>query len=363
MQPADHHHGGIAADGGQLAVVAILEARRRLAGDPAPHVAAGVPSHLLRCRRDARHALHRGEIADDEDLRMPGHRQVGLDLHAARTVERRAELGAKRRAPHAGRPDHGLRGDALLAELYALGVDPGHHAPRPHGDAEMFERELRLRREIRRVGRQHAVRALDEHDARVVRVDAAELAAQRVAGDLGEGAGELHAGGAAADHHEREPGAALHRIGLALGALECGEHAPADLERVFQGLQSRRVRRPLVVPEIAVGGAGGKDQVVVGELIAVFQAHHAPRDVDCARFAIEHCGVALMREDVPNRPGDGGRREPGGRHLVEERGKEVVIRSIDHGHLDRRSPESLRRPQSAEAAADDNDARGRHGRR
>src|SRR5207237_10103729 len=68
VQPADHHHGGIAADGGELAVVAILEPDRRLALDPAQHIAAGVPSHLLRRRGDAPHAPPGGELPGDEAL-------------------------------------------------------------------------------------------------------------------------------------------------------------------------------------------------------------------------------------------------------------------------------------------------------
>src|SRR2546426_9289170 len=109
----------------------------------------------------------------------------------------------------------------------------GRYAAGPDGDAEALELELRLLGEIGRIGRQDAARAFDEHDARAVRIDAPELAAQRVPRDLGKGARELDASGAPADHDEREPRAAAHRIGFALGALEREQHAAADLERIL----------------------------------------------------------------------------------------------------------------------------------
>ena len=52
-------------------------------------------------------------------------------------------------------------------------------------------------------------RALEQEHARLARIDAAEVARQRVEGDLADGAGELDAGGAAADDDEGEP-LALH---------------------------------------------------------------------------------------------------------------------------------------------------------
>src|SRR5204863_3518942 len=119
-------------------------------------------------------------------------------------------------------------------------------------DAEAFQLQLRLARQARRIGRQHAARALDQYDARAVRIDAAELAAQGVSRDLGEGAGKLDAGRAAAHDDEREPGEASCRIVLALRALEGGKHAAADLERILERLQARRERHPLVVAKVAV---------------------------------------------------------------------------------------------------------------
>ena len=57
------------------------------------------------------------------------------------------------------------------------------------------------------------------------------------------------------------------------------------------------------------------------------------RDVDALRFAEKHGGIALLREDVPDRRGDRRSRETGGRHLVEERTEEMVIGAVDERDL------------------------------
>ena len=187
-----------------------------------------------------------------------------------------------------------------------------------------------------------------------------ELAAQGVPRDLRQRAGELDAGGAGADHHEGEPRQAARRVGLALGALEREQDAAADLQRVVEGLQGRRKRRPSVVTEVVVDRAGGDDQLVVGKLAAVLQGHRAPRRVHASRLAHQDGDVALPGEDVPDGPRDLGGGKPGGRDLVEQRGEQVMIGAIDHRQLERRLAQGLGSPQAAETAAQDDHARGRH---
>jgi hypothetical protein len=227
-------------------------------------VGGGVAPHLLRRRRDAGNAGHRREVADDEDLRVAGDGEVGLDLHPAAAIERRVERPAERRAGDARGPDDGFRFQALGAERHAAGVDAGDALAEPDRDAEPLELQACFLRQRRRVGRQHAVGAFDQHHPRSRRVHAPEFALERVARDLRERARELDAGRAAADDDEGEPGRALRRVGLALGALESGEHARADVERFVEGLQARREGRPGVVAEIVVDRAAGDDEVVVG---------------------------------------------------------------------------------------------------
>ena len=84
-----------------------------------------------------------------------------------------------------------------------------------------------------------------------------------MARDLGQRAGQLHAGGTAADHHESQPAGAVLYACCALGELKGLQHAAANLLRIGQRLESRRMRCPFVVAEVAVRGATGHDQVVV----------------------------------------------------------------------------------------------------
>ena len=79
-----------------------------------------------------------------------------------------------------------------------------------------------------------------------------EVARERLARDLGERAGQLDAGGTAADDHEGEQVALLGAVRLTLGGLEREEHPAADLERVLERLQPGRDGLPLLVAEVRV---------------------------------------------------------------------------------------------------------------
>jgi hypothetical protein len=120
---------------------------------------------------------------------------------------------------------------------------------------------------------------------RIARIEAPEFAAQRVPRDFGKHAGKLHAGRACADHDERQPGRTPHRVELALGMLVRQQHAAADLHRIVERLQTRRMLRPGIVAEVAVRDAGGDDQIVVDEFGAILQHHRATRRVDTLHLA------------------------------------------------------------------------------
>ena len=84
---------------------------------------------------------------------------------------------------------------------------------------------------------------------------------------LGDLAGELHAGRPAADDDEGQPLAvALRDRRLELGHLEGAEDPPAQLEGVVDRLHARCAARELVVTEVGLAGAGGDDQAVVRDL-------------------------------------------------------------------------------------------------
>ena len=190
----------------------------------------------------------------------------------------------------------------------------------------------------------------------VARVDAAELADQRVARQLGEGAGHLDAGRSAADDDEREPRFAGCGVGQALGALEGADDARADVERVGQRLQAVRVPGPVVVAEVAVRRAGGHDEVVVGDRLSVVERHAARRGVDVGDFGLQHrqpAGADLIAQHVADRAGHRRRGEPRGRDLVQQRLEQVVVGAIEQRDVDVVLGQCAHRLQPAEAAADD----------
>ena len=173
-------------------------------------------------------------------------------------------------------------------------------------------------------------------------------------GDLAERAGELDAGRAAADDHERHPRRAPSRVGLALGGLEGDEDPAADLGGVLDGLEPGRDGRPLRVVEVGVVGAGRDDERVVGDRAAVGQQDLAPLGVDADGLAQDDRRVALLAQDGAQRLGDVAGRQRAGRDLVEQRLEEVEVAPVDERQPDLGvDAEAARRVQPGEPAADD----------
>ena len=95
-------------------------------------------------------------------------------------------------------------------------------------------------------------RAFEDENARRLGPDVAEILTQGLPRNLGQRAGQLDAGCAAADDDEREETALLGRIGFALCGFECQQHPPPHLDRIVERLESGRVGRPLGMAEIRV---------------------------------------------------------------------------------------------------------------
>ena len=91
---------------------------------------------------------------------------------------------------------------------------------------------------------------------RGARVDRAEVAAQRVARELGDLAGHLDAGRAGADDDEGEPrGARCAASGSTSAASNARQDAAADDERALERLHLGGVLAPLVVAEVGVAAS------------------------------------------------------------------------------------------------------------
>ena len=160
-------------------------------------------------------------------------------LGAGERGQRRGQAGGG----HACGPDDGSRRDpprhaVRLADRDAGLVDVDYGAAEHGRDAEPAQRALGVRRQRRREAREHAVGGLDEQDAAAAGIRRAEVAAQRVAGELGDLAGHLDAGGTGADHGEGQPLVAPLGIALELRGLEGGEQAAADGQRALEDFTS-----------------------------------------------------------------------------------------------------------------------------
>ena len=155
-------------------------------------------------------------------------------------------------------------------------------------------------------------------------------------------AGQLDAGGAAADDHEGEPRALRRRIALALGGLEGQRMRLRISSASSMVLRPGRERRPLVVAEVGVRGAGGDDEVVVVDGSPSSRMHAPSGRVDGGGLGEQHLGVVLLAHDAADRLGDVGRVERRGRHLVEQRLEEVVVAAVEQRDAHRRVGERAR---------------------
>jgi hypothetical protein len=115
--------------------------------------------------------------------------------------------------------------------------------------------------------------------------------------------------------------------------LESREHPAADVGGVFNRLVAGRVLLPLGLSKVVVLGAAGHDERVVVELTV--------RELEPFRRS--------------SRPTASARRESSGRHLVEQRLKQMELALVDEGHRDR-PLQGLRGVESGEATPNDDDS-------
>src|SRR5262245_42211230 len=127
-------------------------------------------------------------------------------------------------------------------------------------------------------------------------VDGAEVGGKGAVGEFGDGAGHLDAGGAGADDNEGEEASSGVCILLQFSALEGEEDAFAELGGVLERFEAGGEPLPRIIAEIGVAGAGGEDEIVVIELVAI--EHDVPLcSVDAGDSAEEHFGILLLAQN------------------------------------------------------------------
>lgn len=245
--------------------------------------------------------------------------------------------------------------DALLTDPHRSIFHPGHRLAVPHLHAKTTQGLPSGRAQVFRERREDGWARFDQDDARNRRIDIVEFRTQRLPRNLAKGAGHFDAGGSAANQHVCQQPPLVDGIRLALRLFECDQQPPPDRQRIVQRLEARGGRRPLVVAKIRVRGTRSHDQVVVAEGVAAVQRDGLRGRVDVFDRRQQHPQPRLLSQDPPDRRGNVTRRQPGRRHLIQQRLEDVVIEPIDQRHLAGHVLKAARRRKARKPAADDDD--------
>ena len=141
-------------------------------------------------------------------------------------------------------------------------------------------------------------------------------------------------------------------VRLALRPLEGEQNAAPDGGRVFERLQARRERLPIIMAEIGVSRAGRQHQRIEVDGRTVIEPDPSRVFVDGLDGSEQRRDVPALAQEMPDRPGDLRRRERRGRDLIEKRLKQVMIAAVDEGDADRRPGEPMNGFEPAESGAD-----------
>ena len=353
-QPAGQlDHGGPPPDRGHGALVVVPE---RLGGRPLlqpDDLRGGVPPALDRGLGQLRGGIvrvHR-DVPYREDPVLALHPQVGADHEAAALALRQAPGGHPRAGRHAGRPYGDVAGQVLAVdELDMVRGDLADASIQPHVDAAGQELGLGVLLQLGVERAEQVRRHLDQPDAHPCRVDVGEGGAEHGAAQLGQRAGQLHAGGPAADHGDVQVAV------LDAEPLEAGHQVIPEHDGVGPGVQAERVFRRALDPVERGRHPGRQDEVVVAEVTAVAELDPAGHRVDRGQLpAAEDCPVPA-REAARRVSHVAGVQARGG-DLVEQWLEGAVQVAVHQGHPHSCASEPTDGRQSAEPRAADDHVR------
>jgi hypothetical protein len=126
---------------------------------------------------------------------------------------------------------------------------------------------------------------------------------------------------------------------------------------ILDGFHPGRESGVLVVPEIGLLYASGKNEVVIVELDLLTQRalrkHPSFRRVDPGDLGQHEVEVADLSQQAAQGMGDLPLGQDAGGVLVEQRREQVVLRPVEQGHLNRRLAQCPGGEQAGEPPADD----------
>ena len=211
------------------------------------------------------------------------------------------------------------------------GPDVGHPDPEVQLDALALQDLCDIA--VGRLGErpQQHVAEVDEVHARRRDREVVELDGHRVADHVGERAGRLDAGRAAADHDEVQR-AAVEQRGVAVGSLEQAEDPRAQARGVVVAVEREGVLLGARRAEEVRDRAGGHDDRIAGQGLSLGHRHGSPGGVDGGDVAELDVDVRVLPEQLAHLEHDVARGDLAGRDLVQQRLELVVVVAVDERH-------------------------------
>ena len=297
-------------DVGRRAEIAVSVAPTRLAGEIATNAGGSVESALHGVLSHSRQVVAADEVTDDEDLRMPGHGQVGFHRDASGMVglglEHLCDVPREGHGFNACRPEDGPcrkilgRAAGLGCDGHAVVSHVGDVHPHVQFDSQMFQDLGGFAGEGWREAAKNAASPVEEQYSRVFGFDAVELFGQGSGRHFADLSGQFHTGGSATGYREGEPRVALRSRWQRFGHLECTEQPAADAQRVVEGLHPWRPLREFLMAQVTLTHSDGDYQHVVLKrecgFVGAARRDHARVRVEVDRFAEQGAHVVVARE-------------------------------------------------------------------
>ena len=175
---------------------------------------------------------------------------------------------------------------------------------------------------------------------------------------LGQRAGALHPGGAAADDDDVQRAVLGERVVLVRG-LPLLQHVVLQTDGVGERVHRERVLRSAGGAEEVDLGAEPEHEVVVGQRLHLRELDLTACEVDAGHGVDVDAGVLLVVEEVAQRVPHLCRLQQRGCDLVEQRLEGVVVVLVHDHDLHVRLLQRARRTHAREATAENQDARSR----